>query len=617
MERFNSSAFIRPALQKRAAGGNAPVLSDFLRPFLAVLQMQIILNSLVFINLEKRISLRTGSDDQFWKHRDPAADVFLVEEVDIMKEITADYWDYEADIVIVGFGGAGACAAIEANDAGASVILLEKQPREHHYSNTRMSGGGFHSPDPSGGRNALKSYAKAMFSGENLPWKFEGEQPEYSDGLAELWAEYAPQNAEFMTGLDPEFEARPHGASAYPGFPGAAESKYQLCNSTYDKNMVEAKLSGSPKAPPDKKVAGEAFHQCLLRGLERRKIPVHYETRAMEIIRNDEGVIIGVSAVNGNREVNYRARKAVILTSGGYEYSPALRSAFLDGPSRDGWAFYGTPENTGDGIIMGMRVGAGLSKAGSCAGRLIGSFPDLRRKGLRVGVQVNAIGKGNAIVVDSSGNRFCSERDITLNPTSYISYRYALQFDVKRCLYPRIPAWFVFDETLRTLKSLVSSNITEYFGVPWSQDNHEAIERGWILKADTIEELAAKIKAHPDNHGQMVSKTLRRTVDQFNMYCEQGEDRDFHRPQDTLSPVESAPFYALPLFPGGPNTKGGLKANEKRQVVDWNGQVIPRLYAAGEISSVFKFAYQAGGNVAECIVFGRAAGRYAAAESST
>ena len=80
--------------------------------------------------------------------------------------------------------------------------------------------------------------------------------------------------------------------------------------------------------------------------------------------------------------------------------------------------------------------------------------------------------------------------------------------------------------------------------------------------------------------------------------------------------MEKPPFYALPLFPGGPNTKGGLKADEKRRVVDWNGNIIPRLYAAGEIASVFKFVYQAGGNLAECIVCGREAGRNAAGEIS-
>ncbi|GHV35849.1 3-oxosteroid 1-dehydrogenase [Synergistales bacterium] len=524
-------------------------------------------------------------------------------------------WDHESDIVIVGFGGAGGCAAAEAHDAGADVVILEKQPQNRHYSNTRMSGGGFHSPEPTGDREALKAYAKAMFSGENLPWKFEGDQEDYSDGLAEMWAEYAPQNAAFMQSLDPDFHSVRSAGAAYPNFPGAEQSKYSIYNSTYDKSATKKpKVQSSPKTPRYKKEAGEAFHECLLHGINKRGIPIHYDTRVMNLLHDEAGEIIGVEAIQGKKTLRYHSRKAVILASGGYEYNKTLRSAFLDGPGVDGWAFYGTPANTGDGIIMGMESGAALSKVGSAAGRLIASFPDFRAGGIRIGVAMPAVGKPNAILVDNLGSRFCDEREITQNPTCYITYKYALAFDINKGIYPRIPAWFVFDENLRTLKALTHSNITEYFDAPWSTDNHEAIDRGWILKADTLEELGGKIKAHPDNHGLMNTETLCRSVSRFNESCAQGDDQDFHRELKTLKPVEKPPFYAIALFPGGPNTKGGLKANEKRQVLDWNGRVIPRLYAAGEIASVFKYMYQAGGNVGECIVCGRVAGLGAARE---
>src|SRR3979409_330898 len=94
--------------------------------------------------------------------------------------------EYETDVIIIGFGSAGGCAAIEARDFGAEVVILEKQPEDSHYSNTRMSGGGFHSPDPNGDFESLKSYAKAMFSGDNLPHKLEGDQSELDDELAEI-----------------------------------------------------------------------------------------------------------------------------------------------------------------------------------------------------------------------------------------------------------------------------------------------------------------------------------------------------------------------------------------------------------------------------------------------
>ena len=81
-----------------------------------------------------------------------------------------------------------------------------------------------------------------------------------------------------------------------------------------------------------------------------------------------------------------------------------------------------------------------------------------------------------------------------------------------------------------------------------------------------------------------------------------------------MGPVAKPPFYAVPLYPGGPNTKGGLRSNAQRQVLDWDDRPIPRLYTAGEISSVFQFVYSSGGNLAESITFGRIAGRNAAAE---
>jgi succinate dehydrogenase/fumarate reductase flavoprotein subunit len=80
-----------------------------------------------------------------------------------------------------------------------------------------------------------------------------------------------------------------------------------------------------------------------------------------------------------------------------------------------------------------------------------------------------------------------------------------------------------------------------------------------------------------------------------------------------MGPIDKPPFYALPLYAGGPNTKGGIAANAEREVLNWEGKPIPRLFTAGEISSALKFVYQGGGNLTECIVFGRIAGRNAAA----
>src|SRR5688572_5165103 len=375
--------------------------------------------------------------------------------------------EYEADVVIIGFGSAGGCTWIEARDAGADVVILEKQPEDSHYSKTRVSGGGFHSPDPAGDFESLKAYAKAMFSGDNLPHKLEGDQSEFADELAELWAQYAPQNAAFMRGLDPGFQAVVSAAAAFPEFPGAAKSGYACVRSTYTGKYDEDALTGRTKdSAKSTKQSGEAFHACMLTGVQSRKVPIHYGVSATELILDDSGAVVGVRAERGSQRVTYRARRAVIIACGGYEYNVRMRKAFLDGPGIEGWAFYGSPANTGDGIRIALRIGAALSRVGSIAGRVICAIPE-RRHGLRIGMNTSGVGKPNEIVVDNHGRRYASERRITKDPSRYIFYKEALQFDTVTLSYPRIPSWMVFDSVMMRRGPIVSVAAAAYNGIDW------------------------------------------------------------------------------------------------------------------------------------------------------
>jgi len=525
-------------------------------------------------------------------------------------------WTAEADVVILGFGGADACAAIEAHDAGAKVLIVEKQLQKTHYSNTRMSGGIFHSPDPTGDRTALKEYAKAMFSGENLPWKLEGEQPDVSEGLAQAWAESSPHNLDFLHKLDPEFNGVPmsrFSGAAFPNFPGAKECKYQVFGSSYtDRASFDIPTKDAPKS---QKMNGEAFFTVLRGGVEQRKIKVMYETAVRQLIPNDRGEIIGVVAEQkGGKQISLKAKRAVIITTGGYEYNKEMRRAFLEGPGVEGWAFYGSPENTGDGIEIAIKVGAQLAKVGKAASRIITAVP-IRYNGLKTGLITDSVGSPRSIVVDNMGNRYAAETLVTTDPSRYFFYKEAIKFDITKLVYPRCPSWMIFDETFRSKITITSLGIsTAGFGfVFWTKDNMDAINRGWILKGDTIEELAAKIKAFAENRKLMVADNLAKTVAKYNDACKKGKDEEFDRKAASLGPIDAPPYYALPLYAGGPNTKGGIAANAKREVLDWRNKPIPRLYTAGEISSALKFVYQGGGNLTECIVFGRIAGKNAAA----
>jgi len=141
----------------------------------------------------------------------------------------------------------------------------------------------------------------------------------------------------------------------------------------------------------------------------------------------------------------------------------------------------------------------------------------------------------------------------------------------------------------------------------WSADNSAEIDRGWILRGHTLGELAAKMRLSANNK-------LERSTARYNQFCGEGEDRDFGRLPDTLAPLETPPFYSIRAFPCLLNTQGGPKRDAKAQVLDPWDRPIPRLYAAGELGSIWGFMYQSGGNLGECLAFGRIAGINAASE---
>ena len=148
----------------------------------------------------------------------------------------------------------------------------------------------------------------------------------------------------------------------------------------------------------------------------------------------------------------------------------------------------------------------------------------------------------------------------------------------------------------------------------WSSDNQKEIDRGWIMRANNIEELAKTIHADLDNGGMMSPASLKTTIKRYNKHCRSGEDLDFKKQKKWLRPIEDGPFYSVKLWPGGPNTQGGPKRNASGQILRVDGRPIPRLYSAGELGSFWGMLYQAGGNIADCIAFGRIAGANAAAE---
>ena len=140
----------------------------------------------------------------------------------------------------------------------------------------------------------------------------------------------------------------------------------------------------------------------------------------------------------------------------------------------------------------------------------------------------------------------------------------------------------------------------------WSDDNQAEIEKGWIIKADSLAELAVQTSIDPT--------ALQETISKYNIDCVGGYDPDFGRRPDHLIPIMRPPFYSIETWPCLFNTQGGPKRNSKSQVLDTRGNPIKRLYSAGELGSIWGIIYPGAGNVSECLASGRVAGKNAAAE---
>ena len=331
-----------------------------------------------------------------------------------------------------------------------------------------------------------------------------------------------------------------------------------------------------------------------------------WETQATHLLTH-RGEVWGVKAKQNGKEVAIKANRAVLLTCGGFEFNDWMKENYLRvNPAY----FYGNPGNRGEGIHMAMEVGAALWHMNNASWRVTMKFPDFP---IAFGTQHHS----SSVVVDKRGQRFTNER-FRIHTFGYELTNY----DSYALCYPKVPCYWIFDEKRRSLGPVASHHgpcnppggvMGDAYYV-WSPNNQTEIDRGWIMKANTIEELANRLRADSDNSGLMSSHLLRATLKRYNECCRKGEDLDFHKPKEWLIPLEDPPYYAVKLWPGGPNTQGGPKRNARGQVLRVDNTPVPRLYSAGEMGSFWGMVYHGGGNLAECIAFGRIAGTNASAE---
>ena len=492
----------------------------------------------------------------------------------------ATSWDEEFDVVIVGAGAAGLASAItvatEGN--GESVLLCEK--------------------GASAGGNSQFCYGDSSWT--TVPDDYytylknlAGEHTTTPDDVLHTFADGLGWVKDWIVSLgalEEEMDILPNGTADNP-----------VCNDdvvwpelegAYAHGMFT--IGGIRRSQPDYKLQGASHIYIFLRDIVEAhadQIDFRYECAFESLIQEADGSISG-AVIDGKR---VKANKGVIMCCGGYENDPDYKENFIGCATAVPVA---ATLNTGDGHRACAKVGAGFWHMSGIAG--IWMQPrDLANTRFTSQVVGGPKIKQYGITVGKNGRRFYMDFD-ALSCNGGMPYLSDLRTNVgvryghrnfggewPWFQMPAGGAWFIFDQPG-----------LEAGAIP-ADDSADPVADGIAYKADTIEELAETIG--------VPSEELVATVAEWNTYCEDGQDKAFYRPESTLNPVATAPFYAQFCAPTILNTDGGPKRSARAEILDSFDQPIPNLYSAGEFGSVWGHFYQGSGNIAECLIFGRIA----------
>jgi succinate dehydrogenase/fumarate reductase flavoprotein subunit len=335
---------------------------------------------------------------------------------------------------------------------------------------------------------------------------------------------------------------------------------------------------------------GNALVGALLKGCLDRGIAFLLEIRGRELIREGDRVI-GLRAERDGKPFLVKARRGIVLACGGFEWSEELRARFLPGPVTHPQS---PPYNEGDGLLMAMEVGADLGNMTEVWGSPSSVIPGEQYEGKPFNRISTERARPHAILVNRHGQRFVNEA-VTYNDLNKVFY----EFDPTTYEYRNLPCWLICDGQYREKYAILTVT-------PADSDPD------WVVRDETLEGLAQKTSIH--------AQGLYATIARFNNFVREGRDQDFrrgesaveremgdrHAPHPTLGTIEKPPFYALPVYSGTLGTKGGPRTNTKGQVLNVRGQVIPSLYAAGNVMASPAGAgyYGAGGTMGPGMTWG-------------
>jgi succinate dehydrogenase/fumarate reductase flavoprotein subunit len=503
-----------------------------------------------------------------------------------------DKFDEEYDVVVVGYGYGGAISALEAARTGAKVLLIEKTAVPGgisicSYGAVRSANDeskAFQYLKLTNGNRTPDDVVRALASGMSEMEDYVRELGKVNDSEIETTEEWGKTGANYpMPGWDAFYHTT---VKSIPNFDGRAV--YPWANS----------------AP-----GGKLLFKIIEDNVSRFSIEIRYETEALRLITSqNDNEVIGVTASTRGAISRIKARRGVVLACGGFEGSHELQEQFWEGnPILPAAARY----NSGDGIRMSQDLGAAIWHMWHFHGAYGFKHTDesypyaIRVKRLpdwRPGRESTATVKMAWILLDKTAKRFMNEYQPYTQDTAHRPMHY---FDPVTQDYPRIPGYIVCDENGSKLYPLgrpTSNDKGLYY--EWSDDNKKEVKNGILKTARTVRELAQKLGADVAEFEASIAR--------WNELCRAGADADFGRPSGTMVPIDTPPFYGSQVWPVCSNTQGGPVHDGQQRIVDVYGHPIPRLYAAGEMGSAFGHLYMSGGNIAECFVTGRIAGRNAA-----
>ena len=489
---------------------------------------------------------------------------------------------YDADVVVIGAGGAGMTAAMTAADAGQKVVILESQA---------MVGG--NSARATGGMNA----AKTVYQDENEFDQAAGVEKtlataaeKYADNetitalaktVSEQWAAYQANPTGYFDSVElMELDTMVGGKGI-----NDPELVKTLCEGTadaidwLDENGItlhnvssfggaSVKRIHRPVNEEGKVVSVGAYMIPLLQeNCEKRGIDIVLNTTVDTILTDANGAAVGVSGTDKDGNTVVVNAKSVILATGGFGANLDMVTQYK--PELAGFMTTNAAGAQGQGIEMATAIGAGTVDMDQIQihPTVEANTAALITEGLR--------GDG-AILVNANGERFVDEvgtRDVV---------------SAAEIAQPGSYSWLIVDQAMADASSVIQGYI----------------KKGYTKTGATYEELAKELDVDP--------AAFANTMETWNSYVEAKNDPDFGR-TSFANPLNNGPYYAIKVTAGVHHTMGGVTINSATEVLKEDGTVIPGLFAAGEVTGGVHGANRLGGTaVADFVVFGRIAGESAA-----